>query len=432
MSEKMKKESGVQVMHFWTTGEDMTNTARDFWVSNNITGAVNLCLEGLGMNEEQAIQLLTGKMKLIGSTREGDGTLGGVDDNEVSFHGCSLTIEERICRLEQKFIDDSNCRLDAKRRLNYFDKCMDSYGANYRSKVPTDKADGQTMEDDLEKVELMNGSIEKTMKQIELVYRLAKKPMSDLPLDKIVGWNPAYTNADSNYYADELGGFMNVEAYDEHMADKKDDDDFDYDLAKENAKVVVEKMVAKGNKLQKSEAMQTMEGLMSADAKVRDNFLDSYLENSKQSGYKPMSVDEAIAGKHSAFWLLPDGTLFGGTWYAFIHRDIIYDLQESGYFKDKPEITDPANGAAFDNDERMVEYAGWVKYTPSHGWMECYRNNGGYMKPNPLQVEAIIKISRAWKDTKVRYGTWGCSYEKFATLLLDDSDIEDIIYNREG
>jgi hypothetical protein len=34
-------------------------------------------------------------------------------------------------------------------------------------------------------------------------------------------------------------------------------------------------------------------------------------------------------------------------------------------------------------------------------------------------------------DFKVRYGTWGCSYEKFATLLLDDSDIEDIIYNRE-
>ena len=427
---KAKKESGVQRMSFWTTGEDMTRTARDFWVSNNITGAINLCLEGLGMNEEQALQLLTGKMKLIGSTREGDGTLGGVDDNEIVFHGCSLTIEERIFRLEEHFISDSNARLDAKRRLEYFTKCMNSDGANYRSGNETEATGYQTMEEDLEAVEMLNEKIGKSMKQIELVYRLAKKSLSELPLDKIVGNNPAYSNPTEKYYPDGLDERLNVEAYDEQMADKKEDD-YDYDNAVVHAKAVVEKMVAKGKKLKKSEAMETMEGLMSADAKRRDDFLTQYLEKSKQADFKPMTVDEAIAGKHSAFWLLPDGTLFGGAWYAFIHRDIIYDLQEGGYFKDKPEITDPANGAKFDNDERMVEYAGWVKYTPSHGWMECHGEEFKYLKPTPEQIEVIIKMCRAWGDSKVRYGTWGCSYEKFATLLLDDSDIEDIIYNRE-
>ncbi len=57
---------------FWITGEDFTRTVRDIWLSDRPGHALKVCIEGLvGCPVGIAIDILTGKQKLTGDSRQG-------------------------------------------------------------------------------------------------------------------------------------------------------------------------------------------------------------------------------------------------------------------------------------------------------------------------------------------------------------------------
>lgn len=84
---------------FWATGESMTKILRDFWEEKSCIHAFKTAKEGLGMNNDFAIELFEGRMKLEGDTRN-DPDLYSAED---SYKG--ITIDETINWFEKKYIE---------------------------------------------------------------------------------------------------------------------------------------------------------------------------------------------------------------------------------------------------------------------------------------------------------------------------------------
>ena len=100
----MPTETKSRSLSFYTTGEGMTNLIRDSWVSDKPKHALTLCREGMGMTTEQALEVITGKKKLIGDTREGDGTLDWTDDDTKEVCGIELGLDVMVGRIERKYV----------------------------------------------------------------------------------------------------------------------------------------------------------------------------------------------------------------------------------------------------------------------------------------------------------------------------------------
>jgi len=89
----------TESLTFWTTGENMTRVLRDFWEERNCIHAFETAKEGLGMNEDQAIDLFEGKMKLSGDTRK-DPDLRFINDN---YNG--ISVDDMMNWFERKYIE---------------------------------------------------------------------------------------------------------------------------------------------------------------------------------------------------------------------------------------------------------------------------------------------------------------------------------------
>jgi len=95
----MDKQMKDQSLTFWTTGEHLTKIMRDLWEERSCIHAFKTAKEGLGMNEEQAISLFEGRMKLGGDTRN-DPNLYSETDN---YKG--ITTDEMMDWFEKKYIE---------------------------------------------------------------------------------------------------------------------------------------------------------------------------------------------------------------------------------------------------------------------------------------------------------------------------------------
>jgi len=69
----------TEYLYFWTKGEDMTRTARDFCREGRHEDAARLLVEGIGMSWDQAYDILAGKTRLNGNSKKvKDGGTGGM------------------------------------------------------------------------------------------------------------------------------------------------------------------------------------------------------------------------------------------------------------------------------------------------------------------------------------------------------------------
>lgn len=84
---------------FWTTGEGMTGILRDLWEERSCIHAFRTAKEGLGMTDEQALELFEGRMKLEGDTRN-DPDLYSTEDNHKGTAATSM-----IDWFEDRYID---------------------------------------------------------------------------------------------------------------------------------------------------------------------------------------------------------------------------------------------------------------------------------------------------------------------------------------
>jgi len=83
---------------FWTTGENMTRTIRDLWEEGSCAHSFRVAKEGLGMTDKQALDLVEGRMKLDGDSRN-----GGLDGVEDSYSG--KTVDTMFNRKKVRYIE---------------------------------------------------------------------------------------------------------------------------------------------------------------------------------------------------------------------------------------------------------------------------------------------------------------------------------------
>lgn len=83
---------------FYITGDGFTNLVRDFWNSNLVKNAIEICTDS-GIPVDVAVKICTGEYKCIGDTREGDHTLEiETDENPEEIY---FTLETQIENIEK-------------------------------------------------------------------------------------------------------------------------------------------------------------------------------------------------------------------------------------------------------------------------------------------------------------------------------------------
>ena len=165
----------VKTLHFTVTGEGMTNTIRDSWVSDMPKHALAIC-ESLSMNTEQALEVITGKKRLTGDTRVDEG-LDWEDDNTTEVSGIKLDVQTMVDRLEKKYIDAS----EGLNLLNGNYEVLNNLIYNFRGNI----RDDEDMEDNEKSLGYYKSIISSALEQLEVVYPLVGKSMKDLPINKV-------------------------------------------------------------------------------------------------------------------------------------------------------------------------------------------------------------------------------------------------------
>ena len=182
---KKSKNSDVTVqenLHFYFIGEDFTRMVRDFWNSNLVKTAIGCCTDS-GVPVDVALKICTGEYKCVGDTREGDHTLEITeDDNPEEIY---FTLESQIKNIEKKFINASQklFKLVRKHEMLSGVEAGDGtlkvpgessiFGAIYR------KNDSKNNREIIEKLKKEQKT---ALENLEILYPLAGKKMSDLPV----------------------------------------------------------------------------------------------------------------------------------------------------------------------------------------------------------------------------------------------------------
>ena len=185
MPRKKKENSNViesGTYHFYLTGESFTNLVRDYWNSNLVKLAITAMTDS-GIPIDMALKICTGQMKCTGDTREGDHTLAVEDDDtteEIYF-----TLESQIKNVEKKFINTSQKLFKLVRKHEMLSGVEDENGT---LKIPGESSIfGAVYRKDESKVNKeIIGRLKKDQKEalenLEILYPLAGKTMSDLPV----------------------------------------------------------------------------------------------------------------------------------------------------------------------------------------------------------------------------------------------------------
>jgi hypothetical protein len=159
----------TEKVSFYTTGDSFTGLVRDLWSSGCIKCAID-CLEGMSL--EDAIKLCTGKLKLIGSTKEEPHELS-IEEDDIAT---AFPLERQIKIFEDDLVECVN-EIAARQRDN-----------TLLSKLPTMEA----MKYRKDKSEVNRKSInvreqrcQKLIENLSILYPVVGKSMIDLPILKI-------------------------------------------------------------------------------------------------------------------------------------------------------------------------------------------------------------------------------------------------------
>jgi len=371
-----EKKSEVRTLHFTVTGEGMTNQIRDSWVSDMPKHALKLCKDGLGMTNEQALEVITGKKKLTGDTRVDDG-LDWADDNTTEVSGIKLDVETMISRLENKYIDASEA-------INLFNNGAERIIDQLRFV----DADSDFLNDDLKEndgsISYYKKRVADAIEQLEVVYALVGKSMKDLPVSKVRSAARLIKAARTEQMAEDFEANKKLEIQPLSKSLKA------IDRLKETSSRINDIL----NEEEEEEEIKDINSLFYTGMVGSASFYISHC-----------STEKCKAEGLNAGWLLPDGTFFGGDG-IWIHRGILDELHERDFFKDK----------GYAGDEDIVQDMGnWIKFSGGEWFIWEHKH-----KPTKEQVEFIIQYTtEVNKSTYFKAGSYCKIHISVFAKLLD-------------
>ena len=411
------QKSEVRTLHFTVTGEGMTTQIRDSWVSDTPKHALKICQEGLGMTTEQALEVITGKKKLIGDTRVDDG-LDWDDDNTTEVSGIKLDVETMISRLEKKYIDASEA-------INLFNNDADGIIDRLRVESGSIFCNPELNEND-GNIGYYTKMVADSIEQLEIVYSLVGKSMKDLPINKIRSAVKLIREARLKQKQEdfESNKGTDIEQKFDHVLRNtqmavlskmdKEEDEVKSKSSKNNSGKEISSSYSdyKKNKLFKDVA----KNLSLNDKEEEEEEEEEEVKDINSRFYTNVGGGASFYITHCstekcknealhAGWLLPDGTFFGGDG-IWIHRGILDELHERDFFKDKE----------YSSDEDDVQDRGnWIKFSGGEWFIWEHKH-----KLTKEQVEFIIQYTTEVKEsTYFKAGSYCKIHIQVFAKLLD-------------
>jgi hypothetical protein len=243
-----KKETRkfIKFVTFTVEGRFVTKQARDFWTEGNFAKALEILTIGMhGIDEPLALQILTGKKKIIGTCGNGKNTLDVIDDNATEQNGIPLSLLHQLEHGQRKVMESHQLSTEmpeSSKRQNWnirdcvpnsfsddeaFDKEATGYLAKTeatieRLKVASDKLEAKTelMRDrslvqevlDLQKIMMISGKFVSNERALEAV----KRQNGSLPRNEAIATHEpsspsGYLSNDGTYYPCSCMGHTDLE-----------------------------------------------------------------------------------------------------------------------------------------------------------------------------------------------------------------------------
>jgi len=367
-------------LFFYMGGDGATRIMRDFWNSDLVSQAIKFGTEGLGMDEETALEMCTGKMMLIGDSRieSYPGGIEGVKD-DGRFGDDLVPVTKMVVRLERMFISSTALATSIRRDLEYLLPLPTAMGHEARGPFryghSESAANKQSYLDDYE------DKAKKALSGLDILYPLVGKTMADLPIDKI----PAtLSDIEHKFLEREWAKF---------------EDDCEFRADKNQKKSLDEKM--------DEVTQQVMD--MNNDALTRKFDAEALEEEDSVEEDKVHAITEDNYKHIGSCWITPEGTMFGGHAEPWIHIHLLRSLTDDGYFKDLPY-----NGESEDE----VEEQGWIKLSGGYGFMlYAYKSKGIIITEEQKQVVidyciANNKKTLRWNGRTIElkeFVNWSCT-----------------------
>lgn len=369
-----KTTSKTQVVHFSVEGGFLTNFVRSKFVEDTPKKAVHTLMESLpGMPEDLAIEIITGKKKLVGIN-----DLYLEDDNETQLYSIPLNFDSAWSRLAKKYLEEVSMLQMIKRRIVILGTSDTVKGAQYRN----DGFEDETMYDislleDRENFKKRKERIDKIAKELAYAGEQVGKSITDIPLENL----------------EILPDFIKL-PIDEPSIDVP----FEV-LLNSDIETVGKYFSDDERKLRYAEAtgksyVPMVDSYLAAQRKIDENLKEKIKPN-------------PITDMNDAGWLAPSGEFYGlnGEISNLLHNQLADALAEAG-------IVTPGEDDGVNVDGYMMK-TGWTKIHHNNVLFEGYSQRkygvGTNVKMTDEQIRAITLYGKhlSLKSQVLRLGLAG-------------------------
>ena len=419
---------------FYIDGAAATRLLRDSWQSDNVEHAIKTGVEGFGMNPQNVIDICTGKMMLIGDSRieSYPGGIEGVDE-DGRFGDKPTQTDEMIERLEHVYLTNM-AHANANRR-DYDLLLTLPTKAGYDARGPFRGKGEGTGGPELERsIEKQEEAAKRALSGLTHLYPLVGKTMADLPINRmpVIASKMEADFLDREWQKSESAVERSMDKTDEvkkkqnkakevPMPDTswfgEKDSVPEEDDAKEDELVkrqILGCILAAGDVVQQDQMKKWMGGLSEDQLETIIDDLDAENWDACHRKIKelvrwPEATEEDLA-RIGSCWITPEGRVFGGDAYPWIHIHILESLSETGYFDDLPY-----NGES----EDFVEKNGWIKLSGGHGFMLWHHNAPGYVITE-AQKEKVIDWCLANEMDRLEWNGDYVDLHEFVNLSCEE------------
>lgn len=166
---------GVEVLHFTITGEYMTNFSRELFAEGRYSFAISefLCDSLPGLTQQQAVDIITCKKKLIG-----ENNLELVDDDATpEIFGIELSLDGAWNKLCKRYVDLNSDISTLQRRIGLLGRQQSPQMALYKS-----GSGDFSLATDIKNYKRLMEKLKETLNDLSFIGGLCGKTFKDLPL----------------------------------------------------------------------------------------------------------------------------------------------------------------------------------------------------------------------------------------------------------
>lgn len=385
-----------KTVHFSVEGEFLTELARDLFVEDTPKKAVRFLTESLiGMPEELAIEIVTGKKRLTGTNDVlvEDDPLGNIEKNgkHPDKYGIPLTFESAWNRISRKYFDELAMLQMLQRRIMHYGRLNSAYGALYRDEdgfKDTRTYEHVSLIDDREKYKNSKEKFNEYATELAFIAPIIGKTMADLPVEIL---EPLPDFIKLNGEADDINFQITFDM-----------------LLNANIETLIfpdDKRQIRLNEVTDRIPTKSVETQEQTGGTPLDKFLKSQreIDNKLKEPIKP----NPITDNNSAGWLAPNGDWYGldGEISNMLHNQIADALYDAGLI--------PNNDENRDNPDSWLAGRGWIKIHGQNILFEGYENTragrGRNVTITDAQQEALVKYAKIQPKTCLKFGFRGMS-----------------------